>query len=144
MQCTSCNKDKQNGEVSDGKFICNPCLIGKMVKSLVKKPLESSIITALKRHGLRGDVAYGYYNNPEYPLSRLIKNIWLFRYIKSNGYKVANDVQKRNIDDMVDSGAQYSVFNCPACYAALAHKVAKIEIKPIDIIDLCRIAIGEK
>ena len=61
-----------------------------------------------------------------------------------SGYKVANDVQKRNIDDMVDSGAQYCVFNCPACYAALAHKVAKRGIKPIHMINLCRMAIGEK
>ena len=61
-----------------------------------------------------------------------------------SGYELANDVQKRNIDDMVDSGAQYCVFNCPACYAALAHKVAKRGIKPIHIIQLCRMAIGEK
>jgi hypothetical protein len=61
-----------------------------------------------------------------------------------SGYELANDVQKRNIDDMVDSGAQYCVFNCPACYAALAHKVAKRGIKPIHMINLCRMAIGEK
>ncbi len=60
------------------------------------------------------------------------------------GYELANDVQKRNIDDMVDSGAEYCVFNCPACQSALAAKVTKKGIKPIHIIDLCRMAIGEK
>jgi len=60
------------------------------------------------------------------------------------GYEIKNDVQKRNIDDMVDSGAEYCVFNCPACQNALAIKVAKRGIKPIHMIDLCRMAIGEK
>ncbi len=60
------------------------------------------------------------------------------------GYELANDVQKRNIDDMVDSGAEYCVFNCPACQSTLAAKVTKKGIKPIHIIDLCRMAIGEK
>lgn len=62
----------------------------------------------------------------------------------TSGYKLANDVQKRNVDDMVDSGAEYCVFNCPACQAALAHKVAKKGIRPIHMIHLCRMAIGEK
>lgn len=60
------------------------------------------------------------------------------------GYELANDVQKRNVDDMVDSGAEYCVFNCPACQSTLAAKVTKKGIKPIHIIDLCRMAIGEK
>ena len=62
----------------------------------------------------------------------------------ASGYELANDVQKRNMDDMVENGAEYCVFNCPACYAALAQKVAKKGIKPIHIIGLCRMAIGEK
>ena len=62
----------------------------------------------------------------------------------ASGYKLANDVQKRNIDDMVEHGAEYCVFNCPACYVALAQKVEKKGIKPIHIINLCRMAIGEK
>jgi len=60
------------------------------------------------------------------------------------GYKLANDVQERNIGDIVECGAEYCVFNCPACYNALAAKIAKRGIKPIHIIDLCRMAIGEK
>jgi hypothetical protein len=45
---------------------------------------------------------------------------------------------------MVEHGAEYCVFNCSACQNAIATKVAKRGIKPIHIIDLCRMAIGEK
>ncbi len=59
------------------------------------------------------------------------------------GPALADDIQKRNIDDMVRSGAEYCVFNCPACWDALADKVSRKGIKPIHIIDLCKLAIGE-
>lgn len=62
----------------------------------------------------------------------------------SKGYDMGTDVQKRNLDDMVECGAEYCVFNCPACWDPLAAKVAKRGIKPIHMIDLCRLAIGEK
>ena len=92
MICQNCKHDRENGEVKQGKFYCNLCLVKDDVKKMVdKKPVESMIITVLKRHGLRGDVAYGYYKNPEYSLERLVKAVWLFRYIKSTGYKIAND-----------------------------------------------------
>lgn len=61
-----------------------------------------------------------------------------------SGYQLANDVQHRNIEDMVQSGAGYCVFNCPACQSTLSGKVAKRGLKPIHIIDLCKMAIGEK
>jgi Fe-S oxidoreductase len=60
------------------------------------------------------------------------------------GYKLADDVQKRNIDDMLETGAEYCMFNCPACQTALSEKVSKRGLKPIHIIDLCKMAIGEK
>ena len=60
------------------------------------------------------------------------------------GYDIRYDVQKRNLDDMIAHGAQYCVFNCPACQNTLADKVIKRGIKPIHMIDLCRMAIGEK
>ena len=60
------------------------------------------------------------------------------------GPAMADDVQKRNIDDMVKFGAEYCVFNCPACWDSLAHKVVKQGIKPIHMIDLCKLAIGEE
>ncbi len=61
----------------------------------------------------------------------------------ASGPALADDVQKRNIDDMVRFGAEYCVFNCPACWDSLAHRVAKQGIKPIHMIDLCKLAIGE-
>lgn len=61
-----------------------------------------------------------------------------------SGYRLANDVQQRNIEDMVKSGAEYCVFNCPACQSTLSKKVAQRGLKPVHIIDLCKMAIGEK
>ena len=61
-----------------------------------------------------------------------------------SGYRLENDVQQRNIEDMVNSGAEYCVFNCPACQSTLAGKVAKKGLKPIHLINLCKMAIGEK
>ena len=60
------------------------------------------------------------------------------------GYELTDDVQKRNIDDMAKAGAEYCVFNCPACWDAMAEKVAQKGLKPIHMIDLCELAIGEK
>ena len=98
MICTTCKKPVTNGKIVGGKITCNNCTVNEMAKSLVKRgQYESSIITVLKRHGVRGDVAYGYYMNPEYTLERLIKTVWLFRYIKSTGYKVANDTAFMNV-----------------------------------------------
>lgn len=62
----------------------------------------------------------------------------------ARGYDAGTDMQKRNLDDMVASGAEYCAFNCPACWDPLAGKVAKRKIIPIHMIDLCRMAIGEK
>ena len=62
----------------------------------------------------------------------------------AKGYELADDVQKRNIDDMVKVEAEYCVFNCPACWDSLAEKVAKRGIKPIHMIEICKLAIGEK
>jgi Fe-S oxidoreductase len=59
------------------------------------------------------------------------------------GIPASNDIQKRNIQDMVEAGAQYCVFNCPACQVTLSEKVAKAGLKPVHLIDLCRMALGE-
>jgi Fe-S oxidoreductase len=58
--------------------------------------------------------------------------------------KRALDVQRRNISDMADAGAEVCVFNCPACYQTMGHLVAKKGIKPVYMSDLCRLAIGEQ
>jgi Fe-S oxidoreductase len=62
----------------------------------------------------------------------------------AKGPALADDIQKRNIDDMAKFGAEYCVFNCPACWDSLANKVVKQGIKPIHMIDLCKLAMGEK
>ncbi len=60
------------------------------------------------------------------------------------GPELADDIQKRNLDDMQASNPDYVLFNCPACWDALAEKVAERGLKPIHVIDLCRMAIGEE
>jgi len=60
------------------------------------------------------------------------------------GYGVTDDVQKRNLEDMAATGAEYCVFNCPFCQTTLSEKVVKAGLKPVHIIDLCKMAIGEK
>lgn len=61
-----------------------------------------------------------------------------------SGYRLADEIQKKNIEDMVESGAEYCVFNCPACQVTLSEKVAKKGLKPIHLIDLCKMALREK
>lgn len=60
------------------------------------------------------------------------------------GWRLAEEVQRRNLDDMVQSGAEYCVFNCPACQTTLSGKVAARGLKPVHLIDLCKMAVGEK
>ena len=54
------------------------------------------------------------------------------------------DLQKKNIEDMKQSGAQICVFNCPACMQTLGKPVAENGMMPLFMSDLCRMAIGEK
>jgi Fe-S oxidoreductase len=58
--------------------------------------------------------------------------------------KRSADVQKRNIEDMKNAGAEVCVFNCPACYTTMGSLVAQNGIRPIFMSDLCRLALGEK
>ena len=58
--------------------------------------------------------------------------------------ELAAELQKKNISDMVRSRATHAVFNCPMCYATLAKKVEAEGLKPLTVIDLCKMAIGEK
>jgi len=62
----------------------------------------------------------------------------------SQGYKLADDVQKRYLDDMVNAGAEYCAFNCPMCQLSVGEKVARRGLKPVHIIELCQMALGEK
>jgi Fe-S oxidoreductase len=56
---------------------------------------------------------------------------------------LADDVQKRNLDDMAAAGAKFCVFTCPACLFTLGESVLKKGIMPILMNDLCQIALGE-
>lgn len=58
-------------------------------------------------------------------------------------YEMAEEIQRKNIEDMAKSGARFAVFNCPMCYVALAERAAKAGLMPILVSDLCRLAIGE-
>lgn len=59
------------------------------------------------------------------------------------GFRAANDIQRRNIQDMVDAGAELCVFNCPACQTTLGDKVQKAGLKPVHLIELCKMSLGE-
>ncbi|MBW2621660.1 MAG: (Fe-S)-binding protein [Deltaproteobacteria bacterium] len=57
--------------------------------------------------------------------------------------ELADDVQQRNIDDMKAVGAEYCVFNCPACFFTLGDLTAERGITPILMNALCLMALGE-
>ncbi len=59
------------------------------------------------------------------------------------GYDLATDVQTRNIRDMKENEAEYCVFNCHGCENALSAKVSSAGLKPIHIVELCKMAISE-
>ncbi len=52
-------------------------------------------------------------------------------------------LQKKNLNDMANSGATHVVFNCPMCYTTLAERVKAKGLTPIIVSELCRMAIGE-
>lgn len=57
--------------------------------------------------------------------------------------RLADDVLKKNIDDMVEYEAAFCVFNCPACFFFMSEAVSERGILPILISDLCLMALGE-
>jgi Fe-S oxidoreductase len=58
--------------------------------------------------------------------------------------KYCIEIQKENIEDMKNAGAEICLFNCPACMETIGKKVADNGIMPLWMSDLCRLAIGEK
>lgn len=63
---------------------------------------------------------------------------------KKGSRQFSLDLQKKNIEDMIQAGAQMCVFNCPACMQTIGKPVAKKGVMPKFMSDLCRLAIGEK
>jgi Fe-S oxidoreductase len=56
---------------------------------------------------------------------------------------LADDLQKRNLDDMRAAGANVCVFNCPVCLLTLGEAVAEKGMMPILMSELCQFALGE-
>jgi len=56
---------------------------------------------------------------------------------------LAHELQKKNIDDMVASGAEWCIFNCPFCGYTLSELIKERNIKPIMMLDLCNLAWGD-
>ncbi len=58
--------------------------------------------------------------------------------------KLVRPTQNKNVDDMVQHGAEVCIFNCPACKDALERKVSAKGMKSYFLSDLARIALGEE
>lgn len=58
--------------------------------------------------------------------------------------QLADDILRRNIDDMKAVGAQFCVFNCPACLMTMGHDVFEAGVIPILMSELCQMALGEQ
>jgi Fe-S oxidoreductase len=52
--------------------------------------------------------------------------------------------QNKNVQDMLDYGAEIAVFNCPMCLDSLGSKTERKGLKNYLLSDLCRLALGEK
>lgn len=65
-------------------------------------------------------------------------------FVLAGESELAEELQRRNLQDMVECGATHAVFNCPMCYTTLAEKVRAKGLTPLMVVDLCRMAIGEK
>jgi len=58
--------------------------------------------------------------------------------------KLAVDIQKKNFEDAIASGAEAIITSCPICYGVFRRPSAQFNLPSIFITDLCRIALGEK
>ena len=57
---------------------------------------------------------------------------------------LVRSTQNKNIQDMVDHGAEVAIFNCPMCKDTLERKASAQGLKSYFISDLARMALGEK
>jgi len=58
--------------------------------------------------------------------------------------KLVRPTQNKNVQDMIDYGAEICIFNCPMCKDTLDRKVSAKGMKSYFISDLARMALGEK
>jgi len=52
-------------------------------------------------------------------------------------------IMERNLSDMVNHGAQSVIFLCPVCEHGLSEQAVKRGMKPVHIVDLAKMALGE-
>ncbi|MBK5100895.1 MAG: (Fe-S)-binding protein [Desulfobacteraceae bacterium] len=57
--------------------------------------------------------------------------------------ELADDLLKRNLDDMKASGANVCVFNCPFCLFTMGEAAAENGLMPLLMSELCQFALGE-
>ncbi len=58
--------------------------------------------------------------------------------------ELAVDIQNKNVNDAIESGADAMVTICPICDAVMRRPTSRLGLPKIFITDLCRIALGEK
>jgi len=64
--------------------------------------------------------------------------------IVASDYERAGRIKDTNIKDALDAGAEALVFLCPLCFLSLRRRAKEAELEPIPLINLCRLALGEK
>lgn len=57
---------------------------------------------------------------------------------------MADDLQRRNIEDMLAAGAAFTIFNCPFCMFTMGEAVAEKGLFPLLVSDLCQMALERK
>jgi Fe-S oxidoreductase len=57
--------------------------------------------------------------------------------------KLVRETQNKNVQDMLDYGAEVCFYNCPMCMETLGSKVERKGLKNYLLSDLCRLALGE-
>jgi len=58
--------------------------------------------------------------------------------------ELAIDIQKKNMEDAIECGADALITSCPICDRVLRRPTSQFGLPKIFITDLCRIALGEK
>ena len=57
---------------------------------------------------------------------------------------LVKSTHEKNIQDMVDHGAEVCIFNCPMCKQTLEGELTKKGMDSFFLSDLARLALGEK
>jgi Fe-S oxidoreductase len=58
--------------------------------------------------------------------------------------KLRRETQRKNVQDMIDFGAEAVVFNCPMCKNMIGSAASRKGLKTYLMSDLCRLALGEE